>query len=117
MTEDVLLVERRPPVCLLTLNRPRMSNSLNVQLLQALEQAVAEARYAENLRVIVITGAGTKAFCSGADLKERLSMSEGDVRHFLFVIRRLFNDLDNPVLSLVSSLIFRAKRLYWMAFL
>lgn len=103
MTEDVLLVVRQPPVCLLTLNRPRMSNALNVELLQALEQAVAEARYANNLRVLVITGAGARAFCSGADLKERLSMSEGDVRRFLFAIRRLFNDLEALPLPVIAA--------------
>ena len=104
MREEVLLSESHPPVCLLTLNRPRMSNAFNVQLLQELERAVAEARFAENLRVLVITGAGTRTFCSGADLKERLTMSEAEVRRFLFSIRRLFNDLEALPLPVIAAI-------------
>jgi enoyl-CoA hydratase/carnithine racemase len=107
MAEKVLRVEQRPPVCVLTLNRPRSRNALNFELLEALEQALAALRFAEDLRVLIITGAGTKAFCAGADLKERLTMSEADVRRFLFGIRRLFTNIEElplPTLAAINGI-------------
>jgi enoyl-CoA hydratase/carnithine racemase len=56
--------------------------------------------------VLIITGAGDRAFCAGADLKERLAMSEGEVRRFLSAIRRLFikiEELPLPVLAAING--------------
>ncbi len=106
MAEQVLLVDHRPPVQILTLNRPQVQNALNSQLLQELELAVEEARSSEDLRVLIITGAGEKAFCAGADLKERLNMPEAEVRSFLSNIRRLFvkiEELPLPVLAAING--------------
>ncbi len=106
MTEDILLVEERPPARILTLNRAQVRNALNLELLQALEQAVDEARFAEDLRILIITGAGDRAFCAGADLKERLGMSDDEVRGFLSSIRRLclkIEGLPLPVLAAING--------------
>lgn len=103
MAEDVLMVERKPPVCVLTLNRPKARNALNTRLLQALEQAVATVRSSKDLRALIITGFGTKAFCAGADLKERQTMSESEVRNFLYNIRCLFNDLEELPLPVIAA--------------
>jgi enoyl-CoA hydratase/carnithine racemase len=106
MSKEVLLVEHRPPARILTLNRHQARNALNLKLLQALEQAVDQASFSEDLRVLIITGAGDKVFCAGADLKERLTMSEGEVRHFLSSIRRLFTKIEGlplPVLAAING--------------
>jgi enoyl-CoA hydratase/carnithine racemase len=106
MSEQVLLIEHRPPVRILTLNRPEARNALNSQLIQELERAVDEVRFSEDLRVLIITGAGDRAFCAGADLKERLNMSDGEVRLFLSVIRRLFTKIEElplPVLAAING--------------
>jgi enoyl-CoA hydratase/carnithine racemase len=106
MAEDVLLVDNRPPVRILTINRPKARNALNSALLQALEQAIADVRLAKEIRVLIITGSGNKAFCAGADLKERLTMSEADVRRFLASIRSLFvsiEELPLPVLAAING--------------
>ena len=107
MAEDVLLVEHRPPALILTLNRPQARNALNLELVQALEQAADRASSLKDLRILIITGAGDKAFCAGADLKERLKMSEGEVRHFLSTIRRLFIKIEGlplPVLAAINGI-------------
>ncbi len=106
MSTQVLLVEHRPPVRILSLNRPQAGNALNSQLLRELELAVDEARFSEDLRVLIITGTGDKAFCAGADLKERLTMSEGEVRGFLSAIRRLFTKIEElpfPVIGAING--------------
>jgi enoyl-CoA hydratase/carnithine racemase len=103
MSEKVLLIEHRPPVRILTLHRPQTRNALNSKLIQELESAIDEARFSEDLRVLIITGAGDKAFCAGADLKERLTMSDGEVRHFLSAIRRLFTKIEELPLPVVAA--------------
>ena len=66
---DCLLVEREAGQVLITLNRPQALNSLSRELLTRLEEVVTELERAEDLRAVVITGAGEKAFCAGADIK------------------------------------------------
>jgi enoyl-CoA hydratase/carnithine racemase len=53
MSEQVLLIEHRTPVRILTLHRPEARNALNSELIQELERAVDEARFAEDLRVLI----------------------------------------------------------------
>jgi enoyl-CoA hydratase/carnithine racemase len=106
MANSTLLIEDRPPVRILTLNRPQVRNALNLSLIQELERALAETRDAEELRVVIITGAGTQAFCAGADLKERQTMSEAEVRRFLFNIRHVFTTIEElplPVLAAING--------------
>ncbi len=79
MTEPkspVLLSERRGDVLLLTLNRPERHNALNAALNHALGAAVAGAAE-EGAKVIVLTGAGEKSFCSGGDMSEMSGLEQG----------------------------------------
>ncbi len=69
MSDDILLVEDRGRVRLLTLNRPDVRNALNRDLNDRLVDAIIEADHDPDVYAIAITGAGT-AFCSGADLKD-----------------------------------------------
>lgn len=76
MTE--LLTEDRGFTRYLTLNRPEKKNALNDGLINALKLALAEADREDDLRAIVITGAG-EDFCSGADLSALQKISESNV--------------------------------------
>ncbi|MBF9032678.1 enoyl-CoA hydratase/isomerase family protein [Rhodobacterales bacterium HKCCE2091] len=67
-SDDILLTERRGPVLRLTLNRPERRNAVNDALILALSAAFDDASRDPDIRAIVLTGAGDKAFCSGADL-------------------------------------------------
>ena len=66
---DVLLVENRGTVRILTMNRPDKLNALNTELTDALLKGLEAARDDESVRAIVVTGAG-RAFCAGADTSE-----------------------------------------------
>ncbi|MEU4896882.1 enoyl-CoA hydratase/isomerase family protein [Streptomyces sp. NPDC044780] len=66
---DVLLVEDRGPVRVLTLNRPDKLNALNTALTRALSTALTAAEDDRDVRAVVLTGAG-RGFCAGADLSE-----------------------------------------------
>jgi enoyl-CoA hydratase/carnithine racemase len=67
---------------------------------------VEAVHFDPEVRVLIITGAGPKAFCAGADLKERATMSEAQVREFIFTIRNLFTFieyLNKPVIAAVNG--------------
>ena len=69
-------VERRGPVLWLTIQREERRNAMNHGVLAAMGQAIAEAQADRELRAIVITGAGDKAFCAGADLQNAQATSD-----------------------------------------
>jgi enoyl-CoA hydratase/carnithine racemase len=64
-----LQVEKRGPVLWLTIQREERRNSLSHEVLTGLSDAIADAQSDRSVRAIVVTGAGTKAFCAGADLQ------------------------------------------------
>src|SRR4051812_35180792 len=65
-----LIYENQQGVARITLNRPEVYHALNQALIAEITKAVTAAANDEVARVVVITGSGEKAFCSGADLKE-----------------------------------------------
>jgi enoyl-CoA hydratase len=65
---EELLYEVSDGVARVTLNRPEQRNALNAELLAALVDAMQSAREDEAVRAVVLTGAGDKVFCAGADL-------------------------------------------------
>ena len=64
--ESVLVTERRGAVAVLRLNRPEARNSLNPELLNAIGLGMVEAENDPDVRAVVLTGTGDKAFCAGA---------------------------------------------------
>jgi enoyl-CoA hydratase len=68
-TEPVLVTERRGAVSVLRLNRPEARNALNPELLTAIGLAMVEAENDPDVRAVVLTGTGEKAFCAGMDLR------------------------------------------------
>ena len=70
--ESVLTTVKRGRIAIFTLNRPEKYNALNPALIQALEEAMLDFMEDPDLYVGILTGAGGKAFCSGADVTEWL---------------------------------------------
>ncbi len=107
MNDNVLLVEEDAGVATLTLNRPEVMNSFNFSLLHALRDQIESFRFRRDLRVIIITGSGERAFCSGADLKERATLGPDQVREYIYTIRNLFTsieELNKPVIAAVNGI-------------
>jgi enoyl-CoA hydratase/carnithine racemase len=105
MEQPVVLEERRKQVVVLTLNRPAAMNSFNFAMLRGLRDKVEAIQYDAEARVVIITGAG-KAFCAGADLKERATLSEPQVKEFIYTIRNLFSFIESlrlPVIAAVNG--------------
>ena len=107
MNENILPVEEKDGVMVLSLNRPQVMNSLNFPLLHALREQIESVRFKTHTRVIIITGAGEKAFCAGADLKERATLTPDQVKEYIFTIRNLFTAiefLNKPVIAAVNGI-------------
>lgn len=107
MGEPVLLTDEQNGVLILTLNRPEVMNALNFQLLHELRTQLEAVRFRTEIRVIIVTGRGGKAFCSGADLKERAGLSPDRVKEYIFTIRDLFTTIEfinKPVIAAVNGL-------------
>jgi 2-(1,2-epoxy-1,2-dihydrophenyl)acetyl-CoA isomerase len=81
-----ILYEKSDGIALITLNRPDRLNALNDEMIAAWASALEDARKDSSVYVVIVTGSG-KAFCSGADLKGGLGLSE------------IYEDEDNPPAS------------------
>lgn len=71
-----LLYTAENGICRITLNRPQVYNALSPGLIRDITAAVNAAGTDDTVRVLVVTGAGDKAFCSGADLKEGFAAAQ-----------------------------------------
>jgi enoyl-CoA hydratase/carnithine racemase len=105
---DVLLIEDRGPVRILTMNRPEKRNALNNALTEALLEALGAADADEKVSCIVLTGAGP-GFCAGADLSEFKDFAQGnqhlaDQRADLTMrLHRIFSHLTKPVVTAING--------------
>ncbi len=78
MDDKVLLLNRKNHICTLTLNRPEKKNSLSLELVELLGSALKKLAEDDNLRVVILRGAGEKAFCSGFDIGSLPTPSKAD---------------------------------------
>ncbi|MEO8878232.1 MAG: enoyl-CoA hydratase-related protein [Polyangiaceae bacterium] len=105
-TSSPIRSELRGTVAVWTIDRPDRMNSLSRDLLLALGKLARDAASDVRVKAIVITGAGDKAFCAGADLKERQGMSENDIRVQVELYRSELGPLDRspkPVIAAING--------------
>src|SRR5574341_41431 len=107
MASTELLIRREAGVVIATLNRPERLNALNKDLFDDLKHLVDVLETDKNLKALILTGAGEKAFCVGADLKERQGMNEKDILLRLDFVRQLYSRLERlpvPVIAAVNGI-------------
>jgi 2-(1,2-epoxy-1,2-dihydrophenyl)acetyl-CoA isomerase len=100
-------------VCRITLNRPQVYHALSSALIQEITSAIDEAGSDSTVRVVVITGAGDKAFCSGADLKEGFTKAStlGGQLNLGDSLRETYNPMIKAMRSLPKPIIGRINGL------
>jgi methylglutaconyl-CoA hydratase len=96
--------ELRGSVAVWTIDRPDRVNSLSRDTLLAFGKLAREAATDARVKAIVITGAGDKAFCAGADLKERQGMNENDIRVQVELYRSELGPLDRSPKPVIAAL-------------
>ncbi len=93
-------------VARITINRPERMNAMNPAMYEALSEAWQQVRDDKRVRCAVITGAGEKAFCAGADLKEPMTTLEDDSEFWMTQKNPLLNrglELWKPVVAAVNG--------------
>jgi len=106
MSDAPVSISTRDGVRTLTVQRPEKLNALNRQTLEALDAAFAEAAGAADVRVVVLTGAGAKAFVAGADIAEMNSLTPVQGRDFSLLGQRLMRRIERlpkPVIAMVNG--------------
>jgi enoyl-CoA hydratase/carnithine racemase len=110
LAEQVVQVSKTADgIAVLTLNRSGAANALSLQMLYELHEAIYDIKFDRQVRCVILTGAGDKAFCAGADLKERADMDMTQVRQTVALIRGNINDLEQlpqPVIAAVNGAAF-----------
>jgi methylglutaconyl-CoA hydratase len=99
-----ITLERRGPVAIWTIDRPDRMNALSRAAVRRIGQLARETATDRDVRAVVLTGAGDRAFCAGADLKERKGMDTEEVRDFLALYRAAFGYLDRMPKPVVAAL-------------
>lgn len=101
-----ILLEKRAPIAVVTLNRPRVLNALNAATLAELAAAVEDVAVDESIRVILLVGAGPKAFAAGADIGELSGLDAESGRGYAErgqgIFRRI-ETLGKPVIACVNG--------------
>ena len=101
---DPVILERRGPIGVLRINREDRRNALSRETLFAFGRLGAELVGDPKIKAIIVTGTGDKAFCAGADLKERQGMSSDDVRAQVGLYRTQLGVLDTSPKPVVAAL-------------
>jgi len=98
------IVEERGEVELWTIDGAARRNSLSRAMIAGLASELERVRGARRVRCVVLTGAGDRAFCAGADLKERARMSEDDIHAFHHDLRAALAGLERAPQVFVAAL-------------
>ena len=106
MIDSPLLVADHGAVRVITVHRPETLNALNAATLDALHAAFAAAAEDEAIRVVVLTGAGPKAFVAGADIAEMTTLSPVQARDFSLRGQRMMRAVETmpkPVIAMING--------------
>ncbi|WP_066295046.1 enoyl-CoA hydratase-related protein [Bacillus sp. FJAT-29937] len=104
-----IMVEMKEHIAVVTINRSEALNAFNYDTLMELQKAVESIRINPDVRVVIFTGSGEKAFSVGADLKERKTLSDVEVRRNIYKIGEVFSlidELPQPTIAAINGFAF-----------
>ncbi|WP_249869696.1 enoyl-CoA hydratase/isomerase family protein [Oceanobacillus saliphilus] len=98
-----LIVEKKNHILYVTINRPEAMNSLAPETKDELHATFDEYNKDDSLRVAILTGAGDKAFCAGADLKKLVPKMSSGERPIEVSDQRWFSNVYKPIITAVNG--------------
>jgi enoyl-CoA hydratase len=99
-----IIYEKSDGIATITLNRPEVLNAFSREVMEEILRALSDAGNDETVRVIVLTGAGEKAFSAGADIKRMVGMTALKAREFSLMGERLCLALENAEKPTIAAL-------------
>jgi enoyl-CoA hydratase len=114
MAYETILVEKKEGVCRITFNRPQVLNAFNPKMSDELKEVVKDIANDKEVRVVVMTGTGDRAFMAGADIDKTISRwvemtkKGGKVRddHKVYFSPNMLEDLPQPVIAAINGIAF-----------
>jgi enoyl-CoA hydratase len=106
MNFENILFEEKNGVAVVTVNRPQKLNALNIKTIEELKTVFEEISISKELRAVVLTGSGEKAFVAGADISELNRLAPIEAKEFALNGQSVFNKIENlnkPVIAAVNG--------------
>lgn len=106
MSYETILFEQEGDIATITIDRPKSMNALNAQLIAELTDAVEQIAVNEDIRVLVLTGSGEKAFVAGADIGELSTLNPLQASYFAekgHILMDKLQELPIPVIAMVNG--------------
>lgn len=103
---DIVTVEKEDRIAVVTVNRPDALNALNSEVLEGLKKAAENVLQDEEVLVVIVTGAGDKAFVAGADIKEMIGKTPMEMRQFTILghhVMDMFAKMEKPTIAAVNG--------------
>ncbi|MED0736828.1 enoyl-CoA hydratase/isomerase family protein [Aneurinibacillus thermoaerophilus] len=104
---NTILVDRQGGIALVTLNRPEVRNAISFEMVEELDKCLDELAVDREIKVVIFTGSGDKAFVSGGDLDQFLSVRTKDKSHpMLMRVARLLSKIDRypkPTIAMING--------------
>lgn len=103
--EKNIIVEFEGSIAVITINRPKMLNALNTEVLKELDQVIDSIENDDSVKVMILTGEG-KAFVAGADISEMKDMTPEEARKFSVIGQRLFRRIEaseKPIIAAING--------------
>lgn len=103
---EVVKLRKEEGIAIITIDRPEALNALNTNVLKALKDAAESVSQDKDVSVIILTGAGEKAFVAGADIKEMTDKTPLQMREFTILghqVMDLFANMEKPTIAAVNG--------------
>jgi len=98
-----IIVKNEGMISEIVINRPKALNALNTQTLVEIGQAIKEIETNDEIRVVIITGSGEKAFVAGADIKEMKDLSAMEGRKLGRLAQKVFSDIEHSPKIVIAA--------------
>lgn len=109
MDYKYLLLTKEDGIAIVIVNRPQVLNVLNTEVYNELDKVFTEIEHDPEIRVVIITGAGDRAFIAGVDIREIKDKNSVDINEFIVIARwagdRIYN-LSKPVIAAINGYAF-----------